>query len=258
MLGTLAKWAVVVGVLFAVTNLGYYGYRAVFVDGYGGDVAGFTGGNITVVPIPSPSTSVSGGSLRLTVPFTTQAPLGDWANHQESCEEANLAQVAAYWGGDHSAVLDPHTADRTINALVAWQVKNWGHEDDLTDIRLGQLGEAYYGYQYEVLPLSESAMQDQLKLGRPVILGVTTHGLGNEHYPGYSSHYLQPGYSVSHFITIVGFDGSSFVLNDPGLTPGRGYHVQYDQLIFAINNLDQQHPNLNEGLVMLVIHPKGA
>jgi hypothetical protein len=258
MLGTLAKWAVVVGVLFAVSNLGYYGYRAVFIDGQGGDVAGFTGGNITVVPIPSPSTSVSGGSLRLAVPFTTQAPLGDWANHQESCEEANLAQVAAYWGGDHSAVLDPHTADRTISALVAWQVKNWGHEDDLTDVRLGQLGEAYYGYQYEVLPLSESAMQDQLKLGRPVILGVTTHGLGNEHYPGYSTHYLQPGYSVSHFITIVGFDGSSFVLNDPGLTPGRGYHVEYDQLLFAINNLDQQHPNLNEGPVMLVIHPKGA
>src|SRR6202165_5024816 len=173
MFGTLAKWAVVVGVLFAVTNLGYYGYRAVFVDGYGGDVAGFTGGNITVVPIPSPSTSVSGGSLRLAVPFTTQAPLGDWANHQESCEEANLAQVAAYWGGDHSAVLDPHTADRTINALVAWQVKNWGHEDDLTDIRLRPVREGLQRYPYEVLPLSESAMQDQLKLGRPVILGVT-------------------------------------------------------------------------------------
>jgi hypothetical protein len=259
MLGNLVKWAVVIGVLFAVTNLGYYGYKAVFVDGYGsGDLAGFSGGNITVAPAPSPSTSVTGGSLRLAVPFTTQAPLSDWGKHQESCEEANLAQVSAYWSGNHSAVLDPGVADRSINALVTWQVKNWGSEDDLTDVRLGQLAEAYYGYQYEVLPMTDETMHDQLRLGHPVILGVTTHGLGNEHYPGYSTHYLQPGYSVSHFVTIVGFDGSSYVLNDPGLTPGRGYHVQYDQLIFAINNLDQQHPKLNEGLVMLVIHPKGS
>src|ERR1700694_5380727 len=113
MFGTLVKWAVVVGVLFAVTNLGYYGYRAVFVDGYGSDVAGVNGGNLTVVPIPSPSTSVTRGAPRLAVPFTAQAPLGNWGAHQESCEEANLAQVAAYWGGDHSAVLDRYVADRT-------------------------------------------------------------------------------------------------------------------------------------------------
>src|SRR4030081_44578 len=132
MLVKLVKGAVVVGVLFAITNLGYYGYKAVFVEGYGSDVAGFTGGNITLVPAPSPSTSITGGSLRLAVPFTTQAPLGNWGQHQESCEEANLAQVAAYWGGDHSAVLDRNVADRTINSLVTWQVKNWGSEDDLT------------------------------------------------------------------------------------------------------------------------------
>ena len=258
MLGRLIKWAVVLGVLFAITNLGYYGYRAFIVEGYGGNLPDDSRGNITVAAAPSPSTSVTGGSLRLAVPFTTQAPLGDWAKHQESCEEANLAQIHAYWTGDNSAVLDPGIADRTINGLVNWQVKNWGSEDDLTDVRLGQLAEAYYGYAYEVLPLTDQAMHEQLKAGHPVILGVTTHGLGNPRYPGYAAHYLQPGYSVSHFITIVGYDGSSYVLNDPGLTPGRGYHVEYSQLQFAINNLDQQHPSLNEGLVMLVIHPKGA
>ena len=258
MLGRLIKWAVVVGVLFVVTNLGYYGYQTFIVDSSAGNVVGGDGSTITVVAAPSPSTSVTGGSLRLAVPFTTQAPLGDWANHQESCEEANLAQVVAYWSGDHSTVLDPGTANRTINALTSWQVKHWGSEDDLTDVRLGQLAEAYYGYQYEVLPLTDQAMHEQLKAGRPVILGVTTHGLGNPHYPGYAAHYLQRGYSVSHFITIVGYDGSSYVLNDPGLTPGRGYHVEYSQLLFAIGNLDEQHPNLNEGPVMLVIHPKGT
>jgi len=33
MLGKLGRWAVVVGVLFAVSNLGYYGYTTVFVEG---------------------------------------------------------------------------------------------------------------------------------------------------------------------------------------------------------------------------------
>ena len=50
MLGKLGRWAVVVGVLFAVSNLGYYGYATVFVEGYGSDLAGLSGGNISVVP----------------------------------------------------------------------------------------------------------------------------------------------------------------------------------------------------------------
>jgi hypothetical protein len=207
-------------------------------------------------PVPSPSPTPLPAAFRLGVPFTTQAPNGDWARHQNSCEEANLLQVDAYWKGDRSSTLDANTAEAGIAGLVAWQVKNWGSEDDLTNKRLGELAAQYYGYQYDIQPISEDGMKSSIANGIPVILGVTTHGLGNAHYPNYQAHYLVPGYSVSHYITIVGYDDQGFILNDPGLTPGHGYHVLYDRLLFAVDNLDQQRPTLNEGRVMLLIRPK--
>ncbi len=210
-----------------------------------------------VASAPTPTPAPLPAAFRLGVPFTTQAPLGDWPKHQESCEEANLVMLDAYWKGNRSVVLDPATADRGINALVAWQVKNWGSEDDLTDRRLGELAKQYYGYSYEVVPITEEAMKRSIVAGVPVVLGVTTHGLGNPRYPNFQNHHLVLGYSVSHFITLVGYDDQGFILNDPGITPGRGYHVVYTQLLFAIDNLDQQRPTLNEGRVMLLIHPAG-
>jgi hypothetical protein len=207
-------------------------------------------------PTPSPAPTPLPAAFRLGVPFTTQAPNGDWARHQNSCEEANLLQVDAYWKGNRASTLDSNAAEKGIADLVAWQVKNWGSEDDLTNKRLGELAAQYYGYQYEIQPMSEDGMKRSIANGIPVILGVTTHGLGNPHYPNYQSHYLQPGYSVSHYVTIVGYDDQGFILNDPGITPGHGYHVLYDRLVFAIDNLDQQRPTLNEGRVMLLIRPK--
>lgn len=207
-------------------------------------------------PTPAPSPTPLPSVFRLGVPFTTQAPLGDWAKHQESCEEANLIQVDAFWKGNRAATIDPPVAEKGINDLVAWQVKNWGSEDDLTNRRLGELASQYYGYTYQVVPISEAAMKASIAGGVPVVLGVTTHGLGNPHYPNFQAHHLVPGYSVPHYVTLVGYDDQGFILNDPGLTPGRGYHVLYDQLLFAVDNLDQQHPNLNEGRVMLLIQPR--
>lgn len=206
-------------------------------------------------PTPSPSPSPLPPSFRLGVPYTTQAPLVDWPKHQESCEEATLAMVAAFWSGARQDTIDPHAADKTINDLVAWQVKNWGSEDDLTDVRLGELAKAYYGYRYSVLPISETDIERQLVAGRPVVLGVTTHGLGNPNYPHYQDHKLQLPYDVSHFLAIVGYDSQGFILNDPGITLGHGYHVTYTQLLFAIDDLDAKYPKLNEGHVMLVIQP---
>ena len=92
--------------------------------------------------------------------------------------------------------------------------------------------------------------------GRPLIAEVRTHALGNAHYPGYSSHYEQNGYSVPHFILIIGYDGTGVWLNDPGISWGRGYHISYAQLAHAIDSLDQHHPALNQGQVLLLLAPE--
>ena len=110
-------------------------------------------------------------------------------------------------------------------------------------LQVGQVAQKYMGWAYKILPSDRLNMKQQLALGRPLIVGVRTHGLGNPNYPGYRDHYEQAAYSVSHYLVVVGYDQSdTYILNDPGLTRGKGYHITYDQLMHAIDDLDQAYP----------------
>src|SRR5262245_25901062 len=152
------------------------------------------GGVGTVVP-----PSALPDQILLWVPFTTQAPLGNWAEHQESCEAANLTQLWFYWQHSQATVIDPRTADAYIRMIDGWKPR-----PDLDDTMLGDLAVAHWGYTYQLLPDDPAVIAQQLSAGRPLLAEVRTHGLGNSHYPGYSSHFEQTGWSVPHFVTIIG------------------------------------------------------
>jgi hypothetical protein len=188
----------------------------------------------------------------LPVPFTSQAPLNNWADRQHTCEEASLVMVDRYLRGDHSgALIDPKTADAAINQITAWKPAQ-----DLTSQQVGEVAQKNLGWAYKLLPSDRLNMKQQLALGRPLIFGVRTHGLGNPNYPGYRTHYEQAGWSVSHYIVVVGYNQSDqYILNDPGLTKGHGYPISYDQLMHAVDDLDQAYPLLNSGRIFLVLAP---
>jgi hypothetical protein len=199
-----------------------------------------------VVPVNLPTAVI------LPVPFTSQAPLNNWADRQHTCEEATLLMVDRYLRGDHSgALIDPRTADAAIN-----QITGWKPAVDLTSQQVGEVAQRYMGYAYKILPADRLNMKQQLALGRPLMVGVRTHGLGNPNYPGYRTHFEQAGYSVSHFLAVVGYNQSDqYILNDPGLTKGHGYVISYDQLMHAIDDLDQAYPSLNSGRVFIALAP---
>jgi uncharacterized protein YvpB len=160
--------------------------------------------------------------------------------------------VDRYLHGDHSGgLIDGQTADSAINQVTAWKPAV-----DLTTLQVGQVAQKYMGWAYKVLPADRLNMKQQLALGRPLIMGVRTHGLGNANYPGYRNHYEEAGWSVSHYLVVTGYDQSdSYILNDPGLTRGHGYHISFDQLMHAIDDLDQAYPDLNSGRVFVVLAP---
>ncbi|MHB8613754.1 MAG: C39 family peptidase [Candidatus Dormibacteraceae bacterium] len=226
-----------------------------------GDAAFVTPATIALNPGTPASAGPTGSpeslpaNVLLPVPYTDQAPLGDWAAKQHTCEEASLAMVDRYLAGDHSgSQIDPRAAAGAINRITPWKPAV-----DLTTEQVGQVATQHLGWSHEVLPASLLNMQQQLALGRPLIVGVRTHGLGNSSYPGYTTHYEQPGWSVSHYLVVIGYDRSgSFVLNDPGITRGHGYSITYDQLMHAIDDLDQAYPSLNSGRVMLVLAPPAS
>jgi hypothetical protein len=203
-------------------------------------------GNVQPTPIDLPAT------VSLPVPFTSQAPLNDWSAKQHTCEEATLVMVDRFLKGDRSGnLIDPNTANAAINLITTWKPVQ-----DMTDVQYGEMARSYLGYGYQVLDATRINIKTELALGRPVIVGVRTHGLGNPHYPGFYSHHEETGWSVSHFIVVAGYDNNdTVILNDPGISAGHGYHISFDQLFFAISDLDQAYPALNEGQKFLVLAP---
>lgn len=218
-------------------------------------------GAVKVQAMPMPSATVGPGTdvtpvalpdhMLLQVPFTTQAPLNNWGQHQESCEAANLTMLYYYWTNRQDVVIDPHAADNLIT-----QIDRWKPAPDLNDTMLGELAQEHLGYTYRIVPNDPKVIAAQLSAGRPLLAEVRTHGLGNPHYPGYATHFEQTGWSVPHFVTIIGYDSSGVWLNDPGISAGRGYHITYAQLTHAIDDLDQHHPALSQGQVLLLIAPE--
>ena len=249
------KWMLFLAFVAAVAIAAGVGFAL-----YGGGGVTFTTPDIVPfnsTPVPSdqasqPSPAVLPAAVILPVPFTTQAPLNDWANKQHTCEEATLVMVDRYLKGDHSGgQIDPGTANAAINQITAWKPA-----EDLTDQQFGEMAKANLGYDYKIFEATRDNIKQQLALGRPVIVGVRTHGLGNPHYPGFSTHHEQAGWSVSHFIVVAGYDNAdTVILNDPGISAGHGYHISFDQLFYAITDLDNAYPNLNQGLIVLVLAP---
>jgi hypothetical protein len=205
-------------------------------------------------PNDSPSPAALPAIVSLPVPFTSQAPLGDWASSQHDCEEATLVMVDRYLRGDHSgALIGPQTAQSEIDQMTPWKPSQ-----DLTDAQFGEMARQHLGWDFRIYAATSGNIKAQLALGRPVIVGVRTHGLGNPDYPGYRDHYEQPGWSVSHYLVVAGFVGDQVILNDPGITRGHGYRITFEQLFFAITDLDRAYPNLDQGLVVLVLAPDAA
>src|SRR6202171_2955094 len=251
MLGAL-KWLFGLG-LVAVGGRGAGIYFAFF--GAGPQISYITP---TLVPIDTVSATPSDqppvnlpAAVILPVPFTSQAPLNNWADRQHTCEEASLVMVDRYLRGDHNGTIDPKTADAAIN-----QVTSWKPALDLTSQQVGDVAKANWGWAYKMLPATRENMKQQLALGRPLIMGVRTHGLGNPNYPGYRDHFGQSCYSVAHFI-VVGGDNQSdqFILNDPGLTRGHGTTASWDTLMHSLDDHDQAYPQLASGRVFLVLAP---
>src|SRR3989442_9528376 len=99
----------------------------------------------TAAPSDQPPVNLP-AAVSLPVPFTPQAPLGNWAARQHTCEEASLTMVDRYLHGDHSgSLIDAHTADAAIN-----QITTWRPSQALTPLQVGQAARKSMGSAYKI------------------------------------------------------------------------------------------------------------
>ena len=207
-------------------------------------------------PTPTPTPPPASAQIQ-TVPFTVQAPYGNWdAAHEEYCEAAAVYMVGKYFQGDREARIPPATADADMGAIVQYERATFDHIN-LSLADMTQVAGHVYGLKGDIVPLDFATLQRDVSQGLPVILPVMTHGgpMGRIN-PGYGAE------NVYHVIVAVGYDAGQGIVytNDAGLSTGQSLAYDWSTLQAAVQSQAQTQvdgagvPVPQQGAVMLVLH----
>jgi len=177
------------------------------------------------------------------VPFTVQAPLGDWgAPYQEACEEASIIMMDYYL---RNAPLEPEQANREIVQLVQWEEANFYKYDvSLLDVKT-IVGE-YYKYPTRIVEeVTKESIMYEIANGNPVVVPVAGRKLNNPYFSGDGPWY--------HMLVITGYDGKYFITNDPGTRHGLDYKYRMDILVDAIHDWTGVKEDIESGQKRMLI-----
>ncbi|PIX62182.1 hypothetical protein CO057_02775 [Candidatus Uhrbacteria bacterium CG_4_9_14_0_2_um_filter_41_50] len=174
--------------------------------------------------------------INLAVPFTPQAPFANWdLPYQEACEEASAYMVYLYFQGEGSGLVDAQTADNEIWNLVNFETDYLGTYLDTTALQTVDFIDAYYGLSATMIedPTIEQ-IKAELAAGRPVIVPAAGQKLGNPFFSGVGPLY--------HMLVLRGYDGDTFITNDPGTRNGEGYVYDVNVIMEAMGDWNNGDP----------------
>ena len=167
------------------------------------------------------------------VPFTSQAPLGDWKDprQQNGCEEASALMAIGWARGEKNII--PFVALQEIRAMADFEFEHYGEFRDTSaeDTAKRILG-GYFGYSAAEVKKNISAedIKWELYQGRVVIVPVNGQKLGNK--------FFTPPGPLEHMVFIRGYDleTKEFVVNDPGTKHGEGFRYSSSVLEEALQD----------------------
>ena len=203
-------------------------------------------------PTPTPVPTPIPDSVFVKVPYTAQAPTGNWdAAHEEYCEAAAALMVGRYYqnlkyAGDR---IPPADADQAMGQIVAYERQTWPGVLDLSLDRVAQVTQHFYNLDATIGPASLAAVKRALAGGQPVLIPLMTHG-----GPG-GARIAAPYGSVSvyHVIVITGYDTQKVYTNDPGFVQGQNWAYTWDVLQSAMT---AQESRMGQPSVMLSFRPR--
>jgi hypothetical protein len=181
-----------------------------------------------------PTTTPTKTTLNLSVPFTPQAPRGNWDTiHNEDCEEASSIMANAYFNGPHNTKLDATYVEGQLTKLTDWEMKNFGYNLDISSEETIKMIEANFGLHAKIVTdFSEDTIKKELQQNHIVLLPVNGQLIANPNYkaPG-------PKY---HVLLIRGYTSSSIITNDSGTRNGLNYSYSYNTLYNANGSWSHQ------------------
>lgn len=182
----------------------------------------------TAVPGSTAVGNLSAG-INLAVPFSAQAPFGDWgAPYGEACEEASAILVAYYFNGQ---TVTPESMRGEILNVVSWENKNLGYYEQTNVEDTARILREYFGFkrvdiEYDI---TMPDIKTHLMAGRPVIVPLAGRLVGNPFY-------RQPG-PVYHMLVVKGITkNGDFITNDVGTRHGQNYVYGAQTLFDAIHD----------------------
>lgn len=169
-------------------------------------------------------------SKKIVVPFTSQAPQGNWQEPwQNACEEASIVMIQNFYKDEG---LTPEKARQQILAVFTLKKTTAPASKDESIERIVEIiNSGNLNWQARVVNDPDlTAMKDELAANHPIIAPVYAPLLNN---PNYTS----PGPSY-HVIVITGYDDAKgeFITNDPGTEEGKSYRYPYQVLLGAIHD----------------------
>ncbi len=187
-------------------------------------------------------------SVKLRVPFTSQAPFANWdETHEEACEEASLLMMKRFLEGDEKKTIDKDEAEAEIQKMKDFQIKRYGKFEDSTMAELKILAEELYGIKNlkVVYDFSEDDLKKELARGGPVIVPTAGRELGNPFFTG-------PG-PLYHNLIVIGYKRNKFIANDPGTRRGRNFIYDSQVLYKAIHDFPGDKNKIKEGRKAMIV-----
>lgn len=183
--------------------------------------------------------------ILIDVPFTSQAPFGKWdAYHEEACEEASLLMVAYFL---QNKKLTPAIAEKEIQALIAYEIKNTKGYEDSDAEETAKLGVDYYGLKNlrVVYDFTSADLKKYLAQKKPIIIPAAGRLLGNPNFTA-------PG-PLYHNLVLIGYDGDTIITNDPGTRKGQNYRYDIKTLYGAIHDFPGDKNKIETGRKAMIV-----
>lgn len=171
-----------------------------------------------------------------TVPFTAQAPFGEWSDprQQDACEEATTL-MAVKWARSET-IASRELAKGELLKIADFQTKSYGdNRDTSAQDTLSRIFKDYYQFNNVKLVPSITSEQEiirELAKGNLVITPMNGQALNN---PGFTA----PG-PERHMVLVIGYDNTTeeFITNDPGIRAGQDYRYPYTTFFRAIRDYE--------------------
>jgi uncharacterized protein YvpB len=167
-------------------------------------------------------------TVHLNVPFTSQAPEGNWNEPWlNACEETSISMVSAYYEGKRT--FSTELAKQYIQAALTQKEARFGASlDEGVDIVAEVINQTFPFEARIVEQPTRAQIKQELDAGRPVIVPVDGQALENIYFFGDGPPY--------HMLVLIGYDDDRkvYITNEPGTSRGASYTYGYTTIESAI------------------------